>query len=474
MSTATTTGTTPSSDRERLSILAPDVPVQVGADIEQTLDEVFLTPRVLDRGAFERFSSTLAELIRRAGAERQGLEAAAARSERVSEDIRSFQTQHPEAFERTTSLARALAERAEQASALVEQASRRSAELDKRSSAAVARLREGASGFENSIREMLGTLERRVDRIERENEARARRAEMVWSERLASAERRAALLEQRLKEQDEHAAALLARSEAQISTLDTSTESAIERARSGLEEVLLEIEARVASGSERARSVAADAEARVGRALQKTDDLERGLMQVGEMARKLETLSSLIERADELTGEDGVGSLIDRAHEAGARAEFAQKQYDEIAKQADQARRILGESIVESTDVIDKLIERQEPLRESVRHTLELCSKTSAKLSRERGKMKKSIDELMKDAAGRADAIRDAVSAERESLDLAGRATEQLLRTARETVELLRAAVDEARTEAGVPVTPPKPAAAPKKAVRRKRPASPE
>jgi len=435
--------------RKQLSTMSPSAPVQVGSDIEQVLDEVFLSPRVLDRTAFERFASTLAELIRRAGAERQALEAAAARSERVGEDIRVFQSEHPEAFERTTSLARSLAERASQASAMIERASERSADLDRRAATAVKSLREGAGGFEASVRTMLETLGRKVEQIERETEARARRAEMRWVDRLSAAERRAEELEARLEAQQKRIDDLNAESSRDMSTIERGLREKIDSIRQEALGAVSVLEDKAGATTQRVSSMIDDTEARAGRAIERIETLERVLMSAGEVASKLDALRNLIEKADALTGNTGIESLIDRAHEAGARAEFAQRQYQEIAKQADKARIVLGESIVSSTEIIDRLGEKQDKLRENVQHSLDLCSKTTAKLTRERNKLSRALDEVVDDAADRADSITKAISAQRESIDLSGRATERLLGTARETVTLLRAAVDEAKAQTG-------------------------
>lgn len=147
--------------------------------------------------------------------------------------------------------------------------------------------------------------------------------------------------------------------------------------------------------------------------------VEPALERLERLVRRAETLTMDVRREDE-AGAGGasqpLGLLVKRAEALTEQTAYANRQFEAVRKQADQARSILGESLNDMCTMIDRLSERAEGLRAEA----ERAKRTAAEVGKE-------IDER----------------AERARAGMEGhtRAIEELglgVRTAEETAEELR------------------------------------
>lgn len=306
----------------------PEAQVRRGAD---AVREVFLTPRVVDRRAFEEFSATLKGLIEQAEGRREELSSAARQAEGLREAAGSAARELRQSLEQTLRAAQSFDERLSAA----EEVARRAEGLDD----ALERLRRSS---EELIAGRLGELEARLDEaLERarvrldESDARRARAigevESLIEGRLREGEQRARTLqeafERRLGELES------ARAEKFLRLID-AIETRMDEGQSRLVEFDAAIEERVGEAQHASRRMIEEIDQRV-------QALELRGQGVGErLTHVVMNLEQRLERATS-EGERQSEALIARIDKQVARMEELGRMIEPTAKAAESAQKLL-------------------------------------------------------------------------------------------------------------------------------------
>lgn len=211
--------------------------------------------------------------------------------------------------------------------------------------------------------------------------------EQSQQENLALAAEAVKRIEQRARESE----GLLEKAQRALPSAEEFERRAEELVARRLASVESKLEAMVASAMAKVES----AERRVREA---GDGLERRIEEIGKseaakVGPALERLERLVQRAEALVAETRredasggapggplpLGVLVKRGEALTEQTAFANKQFEAVRKQADQARSILGESLNDMCTMIDRLSERAEGLREEA----ERAKRTAADVGRE-------------------------------------------------------------------------------------------
>ncbi|MEM1328958.1 MAG: hypothetical protein AAGG07_00205 [Planctomycetota bacterium] len=345
------------------------------APAKSRIDEVFLTPRVLDRRSYDELSGSLRELIERAEGEGQTLESA-------SQTVRSLRD--------------GLRESTEELQGKIRAAAKVLPTFDERVRTAEELLRDATARLD-AVRET-------ETRVNEELQARIDRFGARLEEMLSDAERRIAEVEQ-------HAADRVAAGEARIEDvvrrLETGlgetaadAERRVESAKSGLEEALgtsgeraAEMQERFEAQSDAAMGVidqaARDAAATVA------SSVRPAMEEVGTLAERVDEVRARVERVQDGVPIDALVSLCDQAYallgtEPGSESEAnsGPGTLASIVERAEAARR--GLQVVEErvVEVVEAQVKRQAELSEAIVE----AEKASASTNRKAGAARKKLD----------------------------------------------------------------------------------
>ncbi len=316
----------------------PDSAVEAGPRLpfamppgQGSIEDVFLTPRVIDQNAFTRYSETLKALIREASGSGDTLRTSAQSAHVLVEESRAAGQDLRTKIEAGAKLVKMFDERIERTSAAIEEAAaraRRVEELDK--------------NIDKNVAERLEALEARLAGVFDTFESRANQAE----QRLVTAE-----------------------------------QTALRHAEK-LEELAASLESRLGELEERSTRVVAEAETASERIAERAQTLTRGLEEraaeltrMGEPAERLcrRTLSALaLDPDNPAENEEHAGAAIIEGIEiARQRAEEVTRRLGETGRAADESRQTLASSLVEAAERIEALTRRAMEAREEADQGLE-------------------------------------------------------------------------------------------------------
>jgi hypothetical protein len=295
------------------------------ASAAATADDIFLSPRVVDRQAFNEFAAQLRDLIEQAGAQTEALRIAATEAQRTRDGLRDSINANQMKLDMATRALSTIDQKADQIRRVVESAS---------------------------------------DVASRADDLRAQ-ADQIINERVG-------ILCQRLNEAEDAAVV-------QIETLHA-----------------------------RLTGAATDAAARDAQ-LRETLDAASG--------SQAQRLAGLVARADAVVNaENGLASMIERADAAGRTAIRATSELGAVREQADQARKILADSLNAAVPIIDDAGTIQGHLERTVAEALRLT-----------GSAKESMNSL---AADHRRAIEADIERVRPAIDRATSEIESVLHAA--------------------------------------------
>ncbi len=373
----------------------------------QTAARVFLSPRVVDKAAFDDFAAALRGLIDKAAAEKGQLATAAAGAEAVRRSLSETTSANEEhlalaakalataeqrdkaarrLLEDATSAYKAIERFEKETGSLIEQKLRsvegRLADLHKRAATQT-------GDVESRLEGLLARLEERYAMLEVEAEGR------IEKHAAAALKRLEALPEPILRRADEIEArleGLLARVDERLAVLDHQAGGLVEARLEGMQSRLEAIQKPAANRAEML-------EKRLGLVLGQVDERLRELEQEidGRLRPNLGALTKTVERGVSLLGyEPGAGddqrrdasaaepaqgsltALVARTERLSETAALATKQLEDVRKQADGARAILSESLSNWSTLIDDVVAHQERLRGLLRESEEMADETRA------------------------------------------------------------------------------------------------
>lgn len=460
----------------------PDAPATLTMAGPAVGAEVFLSPRVIDREAFNDYAGSLRTLIEQAGDRGQSLRQATGEAEAAHQQLKDLATKHTARFELAAKAMAALDERAGKAEKMLIAVQQAALSLDAFREDAARIVNQAVAGCQARLDESLAAVMARSETAQARADARAQEA----LARVAALEERLAAMDQRIEQE---AAQRLASAEARIeesmsrlqsrlSRLTVDAETRLSDARTECEEVVKRIDTLGTGLDGKLAECRQTISAMEARAVQSIEDAAAGarrnfdgvceamsnhaeelrlslaagaeihrerLDQAGDAARRRadeaasqvaaaadaagaqaedhhERLADLLIRIEESAGEaealmglaqslpdeadaqaraeaertalpGSLAALVLRARRCRGDAENALRQLEATGKQTEQARSILGSSLLEAADRIDALTARADELTARVAQSLATATEAGVTLERRR-------DELAEAAAG--------------------------------------------------------------------------
>ena len=367
-----------------------------------TDDGIFLTPRVVDQTAFMRYTEALRGLIDEASAKSRSLQQSAGSAEESVGTVREVLEELRTKMETAVRLIPTLDQRAEQARAVVgelgdfgslrdELASafetkldeivqarmaEATAEIDRRAHESVERAQQASSRVEAAaqrLESMADEAETRVQERIAQLEGEAGQAEARSIDKAAQLERTAASLESKVAE-------LLGRLEDTTAEIETASGSVSQLdARTG------EAKAAVDGLTERAEAIIAEA------------GLERVEAIRDDAHRSAAILSDTITRAEAMADrshEDSLARVVERAEGLDGSALAAREELRALTSQAEQARSLLADNLLEAIDQIDRIDAEREKVVSSLGETVETLRARAPEIEQDVGEMERRLETI--------------------------------------------------------------------------------
>jgi chromosome segregation ATPase len=416
-------------------------------------EDVFLSPRVVDREAFDNFSDVLRAIVDDAQVVGQTIEAKSSLAKRaLAEFARSEPTMNA-SIDTAARVLKSMDERIDRIETLLGRAEEMSGRLDEKSTRATQHLDEREASLRAVVSDLIAQAEARLNTSAIETTTRV-------EDVLRSTERA-------LDQAREDAGAMHAETLRQLTDLsdrlageiaDTAAEG-----RGQLRETMDKLEAEIEPARSRIEATTADLEERLDRLRKQT------LALMGPGVRQLE---SLCQRGSNLLGRDPefiesepteaaeAGSLADivsRGEALGERAETASQRLESIRTQAESSRKELAESIISSSEWLDKLLEYQASLDGATAESVERCREAETALKQREEELRESLLEpaqTIEREIQRIDELMQNVRASRVEAETLFARHQQVAQEAKEDLERLEEMIARAG-RASTEMTPP-------------------
>lgn len=398
----------------------------IGAD---TIDEVFLTPRIVDQRTFEEYSLALRELIESASAQGSTLESAALTAQDTTAGVEKIAAALNGRLKSAEQVLPALDERLGRIEKLLESAVD-AAKVSERVASEV----DGQ--LNATLDERLGTVEQRVAEVAVRLERRLDGIESRASKATEQAERTVVGQADRLE-------ALIDKAEGGAAQLDERTTSAIKQIDDRLGGVGEAIDQRVSQIKRELAAMTGPAVTSLNLLCQRAQELIGRDPRLGEQA----------EDAPPFT-EGSLGAMLERAAGVTRDATAQDAKLTELRGLAEQAKAELFEAVQSAAERAAALEARQEPIDQRLAQAGEACKAIEAFLDQHEAMLERTAklptgDDL-KDAERRAkafekvlkqidaaqqtlDGLGETAKAERKSLDLLGGRARRLAKGVQET-----------------------------------------
>ncbi|TVQ31854.1 MAG: hypothetical protein EA376_07655 [Phycisphaeraceae bacterium] len=313
-----------------------------GADLDIG-DDVFLSPRVVDEGVFTQYAGALRELINRASAAAEQAKQASEAGKPLPALVSALRKD----LDAASALLSAAEEKASEARALCEKASDHSLLIQR---------------FEEDAARLIGEEE---DRLRAMLAATAELAE----QQAAQVKSR---LDQWLRSRRDQADALRTLAD----TIITEAQSRLEGMRGAVDTTVAQADERLAALDETLGSLSLAVQGKLDeledRSREALDEAVASWEQRAEVARRrlneeigpdVQTIERVCEQA---------GAAAEKAERAGAEAEVARERFDAIHRQADEARRLLSQELLDGAEAIDSLADRKTEIEKQSREAMKL------------------------------------------------------------------------------------------------------
>jgi hypothetical protein len=355
-----------------------------------TAEEMFLSPRVLDAGAFARYAETLRSIIGEARLGTRSLQDFSADAEQMIANCDKTGEQIKARIEAGARVVRMIDERADRAEKIIDTVRR---ELPDE-----ARLR---ALIEPTVRQALESAQQRAGDIATETERRARAAATEIERKLvamaARADEQAARLStltdtigDRLDAFESHLDTLIARADQAANDFETRASAASQAANAELEPTLVRAAAATVEIDEAMARTWRQAEERAGDISDRLTPLQQACDQV------LERLGLDSDEADPARSVmHRLESLIKRSEISLDGAQRVIGQVDFLRAQADEVRTTFGQWLLEAADRVDALEARRERLEGPLAAAADAVARISPQFADEIEQAAARLDRLM-------------------------------------------------------------------------------
>lgn len=365
-------------------------------------EEMFLSPRVLDAGAFARYAELLKSLIAEARQGARSLQDFTLDADQMKAVCEKTGEQLRVRLEAGARVVRLIDERADRAEKLIAtvreelptpERVRAMAEPGVRAAVEAAESRVAAAALEAERRARAAASE-----IEQKLAAMSARAE----DQAARLERAGEMIERRLEELQSRLDGMIERAESHAAGFERRTQEAIESADTRLAPVLDRVSDAAASIDETLASAWRRAEERAGQISQRLSPLQEScdavLARLGLDPADPNPAGSVLDRLD---------GLVARSERSVRDAERVIGQVEHLRGQADQTRSDFGAWLLEAAAQVDLLEARREKLRGPLAEAAEKVARVSPKLLDDLEMASLRVDQLQTEQA----ALREAVQA---------------------------------------------------------------
>jgi len=358
----------------------------------EAAESVFITPRVLDQGAFREYADSLKGLIREAGGRRTELRTDAEEARQLSENLAEAANRLRERLETTAKLLPALdnrVKRAEQVMALAEENMNLPALLEERIGKHVAAMESRVKAMISAADARLATIETRYKDLHDKAEADLARLEGIGADLSASADRATEALTGAAErtaalraEVEEIAAGAGGRLEARAETLVARADQAFSTLNAGVSGVLADADKQVAAISAQIAPFLSSADSIPDSMKQHLDHalavIDAHAEQTMKRARAVEMLNDRAVRLlgfdpDEPSDEVAPDSLMMLVQHGDALERKTRATAEELAAlhaANEQACHRLAETAQQSESTVESLVRRRDELIASVERAL--------------------------------------------------------------------------------------------------------
>jgi len=401
--------------------------------------EVFLSPRVVDREAFNDYAGSLRRLIEQAGGQAEALRAAAQDADVAKTALKELAGKHQAKFDLASKVLAGLDQRAAEAEKLLGAARDAVASLDALRTEADRIVADHVARLETRLEGVFGDVQTRLARLEHDARAHADDAKRSLDHVVESAATQMNAQVRALHDQTlaEHGR-IMASTDARVAQAKAELDQVVQGTIARTDEQVLDADARVARAKaeldqvingamarteERASAAVASVDAAQKRAAERALELasaienatREGDLRVREQQSTLNVqaarLEDLIAESETLIGwtsptlpgaaEDDAdeltpvpGSLSDMLAQSRSAREQTQSlltQLTSLSKQGEQVRGILGSTLVEATERVDRLSERAVTVGEAVDKALLAAHSASAALNSQRSALEAAL-----------------------------------------------------------------------------------
>ena len=352
---------------------------------DASIREVFLSPRVIDREAFNDYASQLKQLIEHSAGHAEALKSAAAAAHTAQHQMQQAAVQNQPRLEAAAKALLAFDGKVKLAEQTIAEAERVGREL-------LARHQHAMDVLDNRIAELADRAEQAANNAERRAAEAETQATLKISEMQARLEAMGRDIDQRL---DAKLTEIQHRSELAANDAVALAEQAnerVEQAKKSVVEVCREIEQAGAETAGRFRG-----------------ELEAGSNRLAALITESKFILDPTPITDESKGRFNIASLADlvqRAEKIGDDASFATRQLEAVREQAEMARNMLGDSVNDAAGSIDQLSIASEQLKTALAGTVELAAKTERSIRAKADEMTAALRVPLVEAESMADEMR--------------------------------------------------------------------
>lgn len=338
-------------------------------------DDMFLSPRVLDAGAFARYAETLKGIIAQASAQGRTLEDFSADAEAMIKRCNETNESVNKRLQAGIRMLKMIDERAERTDLLLEKVQR-----------ALPDAQAMSERIDRVIDERLCASEARIEELIAKAEQRAQASERRAHEAIERTQEHAAELESLGQSIDERLRSLREAIECSV----TERESGIESLQAQVDEARAQINGTIARAFDKAKEAG---EAISSRANESMNAIESRVERVDRAIEPLVEASSRAMRALGMDPENPVfedsplariESLVDRGETQLASLDRVYRQLEDLQSQAESVRSAFGGWLIEAAEQLDVLEDRKErvvgPMQEAAKTILELGPDLDEKL----------------------------------------------------------------------------------------------
>lgn len=416
---------------------------------QNTIDDVFITPRVLDEGAFSAYAESLRNLIRDADERGNKLSETASGTRQLCDTIRQTAKRLQERTTLGGQIAELLGERTSRAETLIDRLASSMSDEKEMERLADEVLEKRRAAFEQRVSASLAGLLKRYEDAERRAEEAELRAAMA-ERALEEGERRLSELEPRVEGLSARVRGVIENAEQAVSSLTESLENAVSRAQSEQERLAGLVDEAV-EGIKRAGAVSLDqAERDIDAIRRKSIDTvreteeqaDRAVSHALEAIEQLRTLAAdltssadedaatleerlgpfrgLLERAESIIGNEARPGLltgaIERAEALRTGLETTAPTLIEDVERAETSKRRLEETLSAAEERIAELESRRETICRQLEREIEELGGDLSPIERAAAGLRLRLDQLEKRSQSLGQALAQQSTPELEEL----------------------------------------------------------